>query len=353
MNRRHVLCSVLLAGLLSGCVVRKAQIVAPYQEALSAYYKALETQTAADLDAAEKAAAAILEKNASDHTARILRANVSLSRLRQMPGATDPDAVKLERRFLADLMTLSAGIGTTSEAVDWVPARALVSMGDFLVLRGNAALKAALAGDSLNEAKAAEAKSLFDAARHYYSGAAALADRKTPTSTPGLAREGANARNGHVATIRAVLNVLDNLDPALAFTGVTTVRKELLQAWEAQSSSGAVTAASTPALSFDAVEQDSMRLLYVTLGNGTQRQLKFWCGAHIGLPAKDPGTVTADEKKALDEGNTILRRVLSESEFEALHASVTMLLRGQGDNTAAVSKTLFWLKRDLKQSCAP
>jgi hypothetical protein len=160
-----------------------------------------------------------------------------------------------------------------------------------------------------------------------------------------------NARNGHLMTIRGVLDVLDNLDPRLAFVGVTAIRKEMLQAWEAQSGTGAVTAASAPVLSFDAAEQDSMRALYVTLGNGTQRQLKDWCGAHIGLPAKDPGTLTSDEKKAVDEGNTILRRVLSQSEFEALHASVTMLLRGQGDNTASMSKTLFWLKRDLKQAC--
>jgi hypothetical protein len=41
------------------------------------------------------------------------------------------------------------------------------------------------------------------------------------------------------------------------------------------------------------------------------------------------------------------------SEFEALHASLATLLTGSGDNTASNNKVVFWLKRDLKQSCEP
>jgi hypothetical protein len=66
---------------------------------------------------------------------------------------------------------------------------------------------------------------------------------------------------------------------------------------------------------------------------------------------KDPTALTAAEQKTVEEGTAILRRTLSMSEFEALHASLTRLLRGSGDNTASNEKVVLWLRRDLKQSC--
>jgi hypothetical protein len=122
----RIICTILgLALTLSGCAMKRSEIVSPYQGALGAYYRALETRTAADLEVADREASAILEKNPADHTARILRANVSLIRLRLDPSG---NSQQIRRRLLNDLVTVSAGAGTFGDTADWVSARTLVLM---------------------------------------------------------------------------------------------------------------------------------------------------------------------------------------------------------------------------------
>jgi hypothetical protein len=347
MRRRQICTMIVLALVAGGCRAQKSAIVSPYQQALAAYYKALETESDTDLAAAEQEAAAILARDASDHTARILRANVSLSRLRLGRLPAGVDSTSLERKLLTDLVTLSAGVGTIGEAADWVPARSLVLMGDYHVLEGNIAL----ANGGADQAKLVEAKTAFEAARHFYGGAAALADQRKADATPGLAREAVNARQGHLVALRGMLSALDTLDPDQTVVMASTLRSELVRAWEVQFSTGAVTTPSPGALSFNAADHTAARALYVTLGNRAQRQLADWCSANKALVQKTPPGATAEERKVLEEGTALLRRVLSMSEFEALHASVARRLRGSGDDTASLDKVLFLLKRDLKQSC--
>jgi hypothetical protein len=131
------------------------------------------------------------------------------------------------------------------------------------------------------------------------------------------------------------------------------VRTDLLRAWEAQSANGAVPAASAGVLSLDAAQHAALRALYVTLGNDAQRQLAVWCETNKTVLQKAAEPLIAAESKTIEEGLAILRRVLSMSEFEALHASLVTLLTGAGDNTASSNKVVLWLKRDLKQSCEP
>jgi hypothetical protein len=67
-------------------------------------------------------------------------------------------------------------------------------------------MASALAGGGVDAQKAAEAKSLFDAARQYYGGANALVDKQKTDATPGLAREAGDARQGHAVALRGALH---------------------------------------------------------------------------------------------------------------------------------------------------
>jgi len=349
MNRRHIFTILSLAFALSGCAVQRAAIVSPYQKALGAYYKALETQDVADLVAADKEVSTMLAKDPSDYTARILRANVSLTRFRLNP--SNENSKQIRRGLLNDLITAAAGVGTVGDAADWVPARALVVMGDYLVLEGDLTAKAVLAGGSVNMSRAAEAKSIFDAARHFYGGAASVVDQSKPNPTPGLVREGANARQGHMIAVRGALTAIDAIDPKLAFPMTTAVRTELVRAWETQATSGGITAASPGVLSFDATQQEGMQALYTTLGNNALRDLATWCENNKAILQKAPKDLNAAEQKTVAEGTGTLRRTVAMGESEALHASLARLLRDSGDTSASISKMLFWLTQDLNQSC--
>lgn len=330
MRTRFAVCALLLLG---GCAVKQSRLVAPYQRALGAYYRAIETDEPGDLDTAEREATAVLTRDPGDHTARILRANILLTRYRKAPDAG------LRRRFLTDLKTLSASIGSPADSLDWVPVRALVSMGDLLLLEGNAQGKTPLA------------RTLYEAARHFYGGAAGIADKKT-SPTPGLTREAANARNGHLAALRGAIEVVNALDPDLAKPLTKAVRQEAVDAWEAQSKTGAVTVSAAPVLSFDPVEHGSMKALNLTLGNIGLGQMKTWCSVNGALLSRDPASLSATEKTTLGEGGTQHRRLLALADLEAVHGALETLLRHDNPDSSMTSKVEFFLSGDLKSLCS-
>ena len=168
----------------------------------------------------------------------------------------------------------------------------------------------------------------------------------------GLAREGANGRQGHSAALRGTLSVLDVLDPNQSELMVGAVRSDLIKAWEAQFTTGAVVATGSGTVSFNAADHAVAQALYATLGNNAQKDLGTWCSTNKALLQKPTAMLTGEERKVVEAGNAIVRRILSLSESEGLHAYLAKLLQNSGDNSASNSKALFWLRRDLNESCS-
>jgi hypothetical protein len=65
------------------------------------------------------------------------------------------ESEQFRQKLLKDLIIVSAGIGNVGESADWVPARALVVMGDFLVLEGNS-----LSDETTGQAKHVERRAV-------------------------------------------------------------------------------------------------------------------------------------------------------------------------------------------------
>lgn len=333
--------------LLSGCVVRREQIVSPFQRALRTYYKAASSGTEEDLQAAIAKTDTILERNPGDMDTRILRANLMLLKIRS--AFFDVDA---EQQLLRDLRTVAAAIGNLGTGSDWVPAHALVVMGDYLTLKGVAKLKDASVQENAPP-MAIHAKALFDGARYQYAAAIRLADQASSSSTAGLAREDVEAQDGLLEAIRGALEALDKFDPPLRYRYTRESRAAYLQIWQDLTEKGTVLSSTVGKTSPDPSEQASMRDLYVRLSNDSQRQVQTWCRDHGSIVVKpEEQELTPEEKKAVLEGEPLYSHVLAQVEQEAMHASLAFAFSpNQPGPENSISRLVFFYQNELLPFC--